>query len=645
MSQDQLNEYELRITADAVRASGGDFDIDNMSPGDKYKFLDTYCIDAAGKVIRREREKNEAVRSNRVMPRLAFQIFEPQISALPLEERESFPICRYGKNIQRGIFRSVEEFKHYKNTAENVKYYRKMVGADSPLFVTYCWNVFSTVLFVQECLKRWGNIGDTFVLKYREKGESEQTNIAEKSVGDGVSDSDSKGQDHVNRDPAQGEQPAFGAGPRNPYSQRLLESKNIIFRGAPGTGKSYLAKEVAADIISNGACDRYESLTDEQQRQVAFVQFHPSYDYSDFVEGLRPKINADGSMGFELRDGIFTRFVERAQKNADDSRKSKETIEKETSVRQQMNDFFAGIELGIDEMHIAHGTRFVITSIDDKHISISIPDNAVANTLRLDRGDIQAMLESERSFHQVKDLTDFFGKLNATQGYSYDLAIYEAIRTSSRRKSTMATDLQQKKPFVFIIDEINRGEISKILGELFFAIDPGYRGESGGVSTQYANLHEDPDRKFSIPDNVYIIGTMNDIDRSVDTFDFAMRRRFRFIEIKAEDRVGMLDELGHVMRDEAIGRMTALNAAISQVDELNENYHIGAAYFLKLKELDGDFGKLWDDYLQPLLQDYVRGMVGEDRILGDFKQAYDIGRTPMDTIDGDLTEAGIAVAN
>ena len=92
----------------------------------------------------------------------------------------------------------------------------------------------------------------------------------------------------------------------------LIESKNLIFRGAPGTGKSYLAKEIAADIISDGYFDDYTLLSDEQKRQVEFVQFHPSYDYSDFVEGLRPRINDDGTMGFELQDGIFKKFVARA---------------------------------------------------------------------------------------------------------------------------------------------------------------------------------------------------------------------------------------------------------------------------------------------------------------------------------------------
>ena len=100
-----------------------------------------------------------------------------------------------------------------------------------------------------------------------------------------------------------------------------------------------MAKEIAADIVSNGYFDDYTQLTDEQKRQIEFVQFHPSYDYSDFVEGLRPSINDDGSMRFELQDGIFKRFVDCARKNCENSQKSKEDIEKEASAQEAMEDF------------------------------------------------------------------------------------------------------------------------------------------------------------------------------------------------------------------------------------------------------------------------------------------------------------------
>ena len=177
------------------------------------------------------------------------------------------------------------------------------------------------------------------------------------------------------------------------------------------------------------------------------------------------------------------------------------------------------------------------------------------------------------------------------------------------------------KKYIFIIDEINRGDISKIFGELFFAIDPGYRGKAGEISTQYANLHPDPDEKFFIPENVYIIGTMNDIDRSVDSFDFAMRRRFRFVELKADERLEMLASLeDEELEAEAIRRMSALNREIVNVEDLNENYQIGAAYFLKLKTLN--FDQLWTDYLEPLLREYVQGMYDEKSIMDRFAKAY-----------------------
>lgn len=185
------------------------------------------------------------------------------------------------------------------------------------------------------------------------------------------------------------------------------------------------------------------------------------------------------------------------------------------------------------------------------------------------------------------------------------------------------TEVDTDKKFIFIIDEINRGEISKIFGELFFSIDPGYRGRDGEVSTQYANLHESDD-KFYIPENVYIIGTMNDIDRSVDTFDFAMRRRFRFVEVTAESQLYILDEKLGEHAEEAKTRLRNLNVAIENVQELNSHYHIGPSYFRNLKELDYDYELLWSDYLKPLLEDYLRGSYEEDEILNTLKKAYDL---------------------
>ncbi|NMA06408.1 MAG: AAA domain-containing protein [Ruminococcaceae bacterium] len=591
-------KFELIITANQVVSTDDQFMMDNLGLGDNYKPLDTYFKNASGTVVRRKYNKGEKRNSNQTMPRLACQVFEQLIAALPAEEKENFPVCQYtpSTEIIRGIFSSVEEFRKRRNSIEYL-IYSYDAGKQ---FVIYCWNIFSTILFIKECLKRFGHEGDQFVLIYREK-ETIEAGRPE------------------NEEAAVEEQVQATGGYRNFYSSSLIESKNIIFRGAPGTGKTHLAKEIAADIISDGYFDDFSLLTDEQKEQVEFVQFHPNYDYSDFVEGLRPKTYDDGSVGFELQDGVFKKFVARAKKNLDNSQKSQEMIEKEASVQGVMSDYFSNIELGADELETIRGSKFYISSVDEKYINISIPENKVSNKLKLSISELKEMLESDQTFTQSKDVTLFFNRATALQSDSYYLAIFNAIKVNKTSFTKSVVKQEKLKPYIFIIDEINRGEISKIFGELFFSIDPGYRGRAGEVSTQYTNMHDNPGEKFYIPENVYIIGTMNDIDRSVDSFDFAMRRRFRFIEIKSDEQLEMLAVLGE-NKEEAIKRMTALNNEISNVEELNENYHIGASYFLKLKYLT--FDQLWTDYLQPLLQEYVRGMYDEDSIIEKFAKGY-----------------------
>ena len=609
-------KFEMTITADGVASTDERFTMDNLSLGDNYKPLNAYLQKADGEVIKRTYSKGERRNSNQTMPRIACQIFEKQIASLSVEGRERFPVCKYNPSSETicGIYTSVEEFRQHRKTIEYLTYSYD----NGRQFVLYCWNVFSTIIFVQECLKRFGEPGDKMILTYREKDEQEEQEATAEAA-------------------AQDELVQQFKGYQNPFSSMLIESKNLIFRGAPGTGKSYLAKEIAADIISNGYYEKFTQLSEEQRKQVEFVQFHPSYDYSDFVEGLRPKVNDDGTMGFELQDGIFKKFIARARKNYEDSQKSKEAIEREVSVQESMTDFFSGIELGVDTFKTINGNEFTITSVDESHINISIPGNATVNKLALNVDEIRRMLESNVKFTKIKDITAFFGKTFATQAYSYDFAIYKAIKSKRASSAKGKTKQAELKKYIFIIDEINRGEISKIFGELFFAIDPGYRGRAGEISTQYANLHADPDEKFYIPENVYIIGTMNDIDRSVDSFDFAMRRRFRFVELRADERLEMLANLeDEELEAEAIRRMSALNREIAAVEDLNENYQIGASYFLKLKTLT--FDQLWTDYLYPLLQEYIQGMYDEEGIMNRLAKVYGYHKPT----DGDADEAAQA---
>ncbi len=602
--ENNQKKYSLVITADKVTSTDENFTMDNLISGNDYKPLDTYYNSSKDEVIRRKHNKGEKKISNQTMPRLACQIFEKSIASLSVEEKENFPICQYTPDSEmlRGIYNNENAFREQRNSLEYVVY----PYGEGRKFVFYCWNLFSTIHFVQECLRRFGEEGDEFVLTYREKDKKEDAQPQENTLLENL--------------------PKEYA---NPYSKILLDSRNIIFRGAPGTGKTYLAKEVAADIISNGYFSDYHLLDERQKSQIEFVQFHPGYDYTDFVEGLRPKINSDGSMGFVLQDGLFKKFVARARKNFEDSQKSVQDIEQEASADIMLSEYLSNISFEEDALETLNGTKFYITDLDEKYIYIQIPENKISNQLKLKLDELKAMLESQLEFNQVKDVTSFFNKTNATQHYSYQLAIFNAIQEKKTSIPRPVVQKEELKPFIFIIDEINRGEISKIFGELFFSIDPGYRGLKGQVSTQYANLHENSEEKFYIPENVYIIGTMNDIDRSVDSFDFAMRRRFRFIEIKADERLEMLESLGE-QKEDAIRRMTALNNAISAVEELNENYHIGASYFLKLKDITIE--EVWKDYLCPLLQDYVRGMYDEKGIMEKFAKTF------FDFWDTDLGE-------
>jgi hypothetical protein len=594
MTNTNQEKYELTITADNLISTDARFDEDNLNLGDKYEPIDAYFVSTDNEKIYRQRNKGEMRISNQTLPRLACQIFERQIFDLSDLDKKEFPVCKYSpkQTLIRGIFPDKEAYRDYKKSMEFLIYRRE----GGPQFVIYSWNIFSTLVFVQECLKRFGKPEDKFVLIYKEKSENVTPPVI---IVGGNADPDYK----------------------ISYSKLLLESKNLIFRGAPGTGKSYLAKQIAADIISNGYTDKWADLTEEQRRQVEFVQFHPSYDYSDFVEGLRPKMNEDGSMGFELQDGIFKSFVDRARRNFEESQKPKEVREKEISSNTALEEFLADIELGEDEFKTVMGRKFNITDIDDKHIYLEILGNGTENKIFLKIDELRKMLESGENFEKVRDVTRFFGIKFTQQVFSYYFVLFKAIKAAGKANRKAKVEEEPLKKYIFIIDEINRGEISKILGELFFAIDPGYRGQAGEVATQYSNMHDNPDEKFYIPENIYIIGTMNDIDRSVDSFDFAMRRRFRFVEVRAESTQDMLDTIADEdTKNEAIARMDRLNAEILKAEGLNENYQIGASYFLKLKYLD--FDEFWTDYLEPLLQEYVRGLYDEKGIMKRFARAY-----------------------
>ena len=395
----------------------------------------------------------------------------------------------------------------------------------------------------------------------------------------------------------------------------LLKNKNLILNGAPGTGKTFLAKQIAAQIIFEGNIpDNFEEHPIFIE-QCGFVQFHPSYDYTDFVEGLRPtRPNKDGNIGFERKDGIFKKFCRNAL--------IKVFVEPKKTISIKFKDEDIEISKAMDWLMKQNG-RTIKSIRSNTEYTLVIKQEKIF--LRIPKGsDNYVSPEGIKRYLRTKE----YNKDHQTYEPSVGNFIIENCPLytnedliSLQNNSNFLSETNSEKddrPYIFIIDEINRGEISKIFGELFFSIDPGYRGVKGKVQTQYQNLitEDDPFKDgFYIPENVYIIGTMNDIDRSVECMDFAMRRRFTFKEITAEE-----SGINMGLSSEATKRMQSLNNAISEIEGFNSSFHIGAAYYLGVT----DYNELWELKLQGLLKEYLRGMPDAEETLETLKKAYEL---------------------
>ena len=410
----------------------------------------------------------------------------------------------------------------------------------------------------------------------------------------------------------------------------LTNNYNLILTGAPGTGKTYLAKQIAAKMIFGEDISLDEIEKDENKKnkfelQYKFVQFHPSYDYTDFVEGIRPVTKENNNYVFGRKDGIFKEFCKRAVYF--------------NIIIPYLKEYCKDIE-----NTIKNGQQYTTYNKDDEEQSakitnINIKDNIISVQFTVGKSinfSYNEFINMYINYLNI-DINDMVNDTNKITGKnSHHTYYYGFINTFHKKykdkisNSKLNNSEKDKYPFIFVIDEINRGDINKILGELFYAIDLGYRGEKGKVDTQYQNLIEGGDvfaNGFYIPENVYIIGTMNDIDRSVESMDFAIRRRFAWQEIRAEDTINNM-----LIDEDAKNVLINLNSEISK--ELGEMYQIGASYFLNLdKYINNDeenqddsiknaYQKLWDNHLKGLIYEYVRGKKSGNDIFNNIQNKY-----------------------
>lgn len=419
------------------------------------------------------------------------------------------------------------------------------------------------------------------------------------------------------------------------YIDLLKENHNLVLTGAPGTGKTFMAQAIAEEM----GCGKDE---------MCFVQFHPSYDYTDFVEGLRPVSDGKGSIGFERKDGIFKAFCKRALSKVqpiihNTNSKHQDTFAGTTPFEKAYRKLILDINAGSAVLYSDFRSSMTAMKITiDNSQEQQIIKYFVSNDYRNAQYDYLRRLYNHyylRGVFNIKNekREEFEKIIGNTLDYSCYRGIVQGLLDRSDKNQDVilndkhfvqntAEDPMEvtKRPYVFIIDEINRGEASKIFGELFYAIDPGYRGKTDvRVKTQYQNLIPESDvfaDGFYVPENVYIIGTMNDIDRSVESMDFAMRRRFTWKEVTPTETQSMLETLP--CADEAKKTMNRLNEEIANTDGLGTAYMVGPAYFLKLGNNGGDFLRLWNMNIEPLLKEYLRGFRKADDILKKFRKAY-----------------------
>ena len=330
----------------------------------------------------------------------------------------------------------------------------------------------------------------------------------------------------------------------NPFSLK----KQTVKYGAPGTGKTYTAEQQAL-LLFDIWQDEFQSIYSIDDVKET-VQFHPSYSYEDFIEGLRP-IPVDGSVQLKLHNGVFKEFCRDAAK------------------------------WEIDVSKLGNLPKW---------------ENL-----------------------KIKDLQPFEHELTGDHWKHFD------FKDTSKKVSDAVP------PYFFIVDEINRAELSRVFGELMYCLE--YRGIDGSIKTQYSNLNNNETGmiekgggyQFFVPHNLYLIGTMNTIDRSIESFDFALRRRFQWEEVMPDTELlkyHLPDKWSNLAEN-----LQSLNHSITNEPLLGRDYQIGHAYLMDLKypetlTVNQVREKIWQDSMHPLLKEYLRGTGKENEIMENFKKAF-----------------------
>lgn len=390
----------------------------------------------------------------------------------------------------------------------------------------------------------------------------------------------------------------FGSKFKNKINMR--SPINQILYGPPGTGKTYatISKAVAIANPKFNLEQERSIIKEEYKRlvglnQIVFTTFHQSMSYEEFVEGIKPQTK-DGLVTYEIEDGIFKKICNDAELYSADRVAS---VSKKVDLDKRIKNLRDELEQSEDsEVEIAMTkTSYHITSITEKHIKFRKASGGTGHDLVIDT--LKGIALGER---------DIIGGLRSYYDY-----LIQYLNTYSIAEE----NVEENKPYVLIIDEINRGNVSQIFGELITLIENDKRlGEDEALVVQLPYSKT----KFGVPPNLFIIGTMNTADRSIEALDTALRRRFIFEEtppkpslLKTAGESGKSDGIITLVDGTKIDLETLLLTINNRIEKLIDKDHkIGHSYFLKVNS-EASLKKAFKNKVIPLLEEYFFGDFGK----------------------------------
>ncbi|WP_371817726.1 McrB family protein [Campylobacter lari] len=355
---------------------------------------------------------------------------------------------------------------------------------------------------------------------------------------------------------------------------------NQILYGPPGTGKTYHTIDKALEILGENLVSRHEKKAkfDEYVKngQIVFTTFHQSYGYEEFVEGIKPILNNDDNiqeLKYEIKDGIFKELCKKALDNRDSIKNFNFYIDKlKEKTKEDDNNPEKYFELP--------NTKYSIQYRGGETFRIKFDD--MSKNYR----DYPVNIDNIEKLYKTSSTDEIYNS-------AYVKAILNYLKLQGL-EDYKEKDEKTNLPYIIIIDEINRGNVSKIFGELITLIEPSKRiGESEGLKVTLPYSGE----KFGVPKNVYIVGTMNTADRSITSLDTALRRRFEFVEMMPDTSKLSTDCKGVNLQE----LLKAINTRIEYL--LDREKTIGHAFFIGVENLN-NLKNVFQNKIIPLLQEY-----------------------------------------